>query len=76
MATYERREVTTTRVEFDVPASSPWGACWVEVQKAIAAVIEEMRTAGTLGLAEVPSDDRIRVTPGDEKIIVSYEIKS
>lgn len=73
MATYDRLEVTTTRVEFHVPTNEPWGARWVEVEKAFSAATEEMRNAGVLGPDEVPSDDRIRLRGTDESIIISYE---
>lgn len=73
MATYSRREVTTTRIEFHIPTHAPWGACWVEVNKAIGAAIAEMRSEETLGSAEVPADDRIRIHCADEALVVAYE---
>jgi hypothetical protein len=73
MATYSRREVHTTRVEFLVPAPWPTGACWTEVQKAIWSATKELREAGRLGEDETPPDDWIWVTPGDSEVIVSYE---
>lgn len=73
MAGYSRREVYTTRVEFLVPAPWPEGACWVEVQKAISAAIQELRDTGRLGPDATPSDDAIRIRPGDEDVAVFYE---
>lgn len=69
MATYQRREVTTTVVQFVVPAAPPWGASWAEVQKAIHAAVAELRNAGEGSVA----DDRISVLPSDEALIVSYK---
>lgn len=74
MATYSRREVHTTRVEFLVPAAEPYGACWVEVYKAVSAAIAEMRASGRLGPGQEPSDDAIQIRPGDDEVIVSYDI--
>jgi hypothetical protein len=73
MATYSRREVHTTRVEFLVPAAWPEGACWVEVQKAISAAIQELQANGLLGQDETPSDNQIRIRPGDEDVVVYFE---
>lgn len=74
MATYSRREIHTTRVEFPVPAGKPYGACWVEIYKAVSAAIQEMRYAGELAADEEPSDEAIRIRPDDDEVIVSYEI--
>lgn len=73
MATYSRREVHTTRVEFMVPAPWPTGACWSEVAKAIAAALQELRAAGRVGAEETAPDDLLRISPGDSEVIVSYE---
>lgn len=73
MATYWRTEVTTTRVEFEVPTNEPWGACWVEVYKAVSAAIEELREAGRVAQDAEPSDDAIRIRSADDAVIVFYE---
>lgn len=73
MATYSYREVTTTQCEWLVPAAEPWGACWVEVMKAIHAATEQLKEAGLLKDGEEPSDDQIRIRPGDDEIIVYIE---
>lgn len=73
MAIWERKEITSRRVEFHVPTNPPWGACWVEVQKAISAAMAEMRDSGLLWAEEVPADDRIRLLTTDESIVVYYE---
>jgi hypothetical protein len=73
MATWERREITSRRVEFHVPTNSPWGADWVQVQRAISAAISELRDRGLLAEDEQPSNDRIRLHGTDEAIVVSYE---
>jgi len=75
VSTYERREVTRTRVEFVVPASEPWGAYWVEVMKAIHAATAELRTSGRAEFGQQPSDDAIRIRPIDDAVIVSYEFE-
>ena len=73
MATYERREVTTVRVEYLVPAEDRWGACWVGVYKAVAAAHAELREGGEGGAAVAAADDRIRIFPHDEMIVVSFD---
>lgn len=73
MATWERKEITSRRVEFHVPTNPPFGADWVQVQQAIYAAISEMRNDGLLGVVEEPSDERIRLHGTDEAIVVTYE---
>lgn len=76
MATYERAEMHTMRVEFHVPAPPPWGAAWAEVAKAVAACEAELRAAGELKPGEPAWDDQITVAPGEDSVIVSYEARS
>lgn len=73
MASYSRRVIRTTRVEFPVPAAEPWGACWVEVMKAIHAATRELVDNGLLAEGKEPSDDTIRIRVGDDEVIVFYE---
>jgi hypothetical protein len=74
VANYERREVTTRAVEFIVPAQQPYGACWVELYKAVAAAHQELVAAGRIRKGEDAPDDLIRLLPGDEDIVVRYEL--
>lgn len=73
MATYSRRERVTRTVEFTVPAAPPHGACWTEVAKAVSAAVKELRDAGRIGPHDDPQDDMIRIRPGDDEVVVSYE---
>jgi hypothetical protein len=75
MATWSRRERVTRTVEWVVPASEPWGACWNQFVQAINQAMGELRADGKLGEFEEPSDGQIRVKVGDEEVIVFYEIK-
>ncbi len=75
MTTYQRREITTTRVEYRVPAEFPLGAAWVEVYKAVAAVHAELHEAGELTEGRDAADNRIRIAPGDDEIVVSFETR-
>lgn len=68
MATYDRRVIRTTRVEYTVPADPPYGASWAEVAKAITAAKVERSQAGQL-----TDDDQIHVSPGDDAVIVWHE---
>lgn len=74
MADYQRREITTRRIEWAVPAPWPQGACWTEVQKAIVAAANELNDAGLIPPDDEPADDLIRVRPGDDEVIVSIEV--
>lgn len=76
MSAYERFAVQIRRVEFHVPAPPPWGACWNEVSKAIHVASRELVDAGQLDEAAEPPADLIRVTPGDDEVIVSYEVRT
>lgn len=76
MATYERRVLEIQRVEFHVPAPPPWGATWVEVSKAVRAAIAELVSSGRLAEHTEPADDIISVTPLDDAIVISYEVRS
>lgn len=73
MSSVYRRERHVTFVEQVVPATEPWHANWVEVQKAVSACIAEMREVGLLGPTQEPSDERIRMRVEDEEIVVYYE---
>lgn len=64
MAEYVRRETTTRRVEFAIPA--PCNAA--EYAKAVAAALKELYDADR----EI-YDDTITITGTDEEIVLSYE---
>jgi hypothetical protein len=72
MATYSRREITQTRIDFIVPTTFDRGAMWVEVMKAISAATSELRKFGGAPETGDPSDDAIWIRPGDQDVIVSY----
>lgn len=73
MSTIHRQERTVRFVEQVVPVDPAWGACWVEVYKAVAALISEMRETGRLGEKQEPSDDAIRFRITDDEIVAYYE---
>lgn len=74
MATYSRREVRTTRVEYFVPADASFGACWVEVYKAVSAATQELVSLGLLEQGREPSDDAIKIRPGDDEVVVYFNL--
>jgi hypothetical protein len=76
MVSYERREVTTRVVEFIVPAEHPYGACWVELYKAVSAAHQELVAAGRIKEGADAPDDMIRLLPGDADIVVQYQMDS
>lgn len=76
MATYDRRELHITRVEYHVPAPAPWGANWTQVMGAIHAIVAELHEAGELPEAAEPADNVIAIAPGDDSVIVSYELRT
>lgn len=73
MATYFRRERTTKRVEFVVPTPPPWGADWTQVMRAIHAAHTELAAADRIKPGTDAPDDLIRISPGDEDVVVSFE---
>jgi hypothetical protein len=73
MASFHRQTRTTTRVEYIVPASPRWGACWVEVMKAVRAAHAELGEEGRIIPGNDAPDDMITIAPGDECVVVSYE---
>lgn len=73
MSTIHRQERTVRFVEQVVPVDPKWGACWVEVYKAVSALISEMRATGRLGEKQEPSDDAIRFRITDDEIVAYYE---
>lgn len=73
MATWFRREVTTRRVEWVVPARAPFGADWAQVLQAFNQAERELRAAGWIPEGQEPSDDLIRFDAGDEEIVIYYE---
>lgn len=75
MATYTRREWSTRHVEYAVPAEQPWGACWVEVDKAIVAATVEYRQRHFIPDDALPADDWLRVYPGDDEILIRFEVE-
>jgi hypothetical protein len=73
VSTIYRRERHITYVEQVVPVDLAWGACWVEVMKAVSAAIAELRAEGRIGPTEEPSADTLRMKVEDEAIVVYYE---
>lgn len=62
MATYSRREVTVTTVEYAIPATPPWGAHCDEIAKAM-----------TAARAEIGDQAAIWVHPRDDEIVIRFE---
>ena len=71
MAIYEGPKVhVTVDLVYVVPADWKFGSPWVEVEKAVAGMLQQLRSFGVLKENEHPSDDLIRVQPRDEEIWV------
>lgn len=75
MATYSRRERVTRYVEWTVPADLAWGACWNQVSNALDAALDEYRRHHGLDEHATPADNEIRFFPGDEEIVIRFEVK-
>lgn len=75
MATWSRRERTIRYVEWVVPADLAWGACWNQVSNALDKALDEYRRHNHLTARDLVPDDAIRVFPGDEEIVIRFEIK-
>jgi hypothetical protein len=73
MAEYIKRVVTTTIVEFAVPLTLGFGACWAEVMKAIRAAHQDLWDLNKVERGKDAADDVIRLTVSDDEIIIFYE---
>ena len=76
MADYTRREFTVRTVEYAVPCRLPWGAAWAEVQMAIDAALVDYREKHDLREDARPADDWLRIFPGDDEILIRFEVKA
>lgn len=76
MATFTRRTVTTVRQEFVVPAPPPYGAAAAEVEKAWAAAQQAYWKAHETPAGGPLPDNAISFAPGDDEIVLSFEIRS
>lgn len=76
MATYEGPKVhVSAELVYTVPADWKFGSPWVEVEKAVAGMLQKLRSLGVLKENEHPADDLIRIQPHDEEIWVIATIK-
>lgn len=72
MATYTSRVITSTRREWIVPASQPWGAPQAEVGKAWAAAELAYRSTSDIS-PEIPlHDDALRFHVTDDAVVISF----
>jgi hypothetical protein len=69
----QRKELTTTCVEYWVPCDWRTGAYWTELMKAIFWATGELRKAGRVGDGE-PASDLLTIHPHDEHVIVRFEV--
>ena len=72
MATWSHRTVTSTRQEWEVPATRPWGACLGDIQSAILAASNAYREAHGLPEDHQLWDDALRLHVTDEAILISF----
>jgi len=76
MATYSGPSIrANVELVYTVPAEVPFGACWPEVEKAVIAMINSLRSLGVLKETEHPSDDLIRIVPMDDEVRLVATIK-
>lgn len=73
MADYTRRVRTRTTVEYVVPITLGFGACWSEVMKAIRAAHQELWSLGVVERDKDAADDRIRFSVEDDAIVIFFE---
>ncbi|MGW6602277.1 hypothetical protein [Streptomyces sp. NPDC055036] len=67
--------ITSFRREFIVPAERPWGAAYIEVYKAVAVAESAYREAHGLTETAVLPDDALRMTTGDDAIVISFTVE-
>lgn len=70
MTDWSRSERTVKTVEYTVPASEPWGACWNQVQQALDAACREYNERYKRD--REPSDDAIRAHVTDDAIVFQF----
>lgn len=75
MADWVRTEHPSRRIEYRVPCHGLWGAASTEVQKALTAAASEYRQAYQLSRDAPLSDDALRVFPGDDEVIIRFEVE-
>lgn len=75
MATFTHRDIVTRRREYVVPAPQPWGACYGEIAKAVSAAWADLCERRGMSTSGSMSDDALRFFPGDDEIIISFEIE-
>jgi hypothetical protein len=73
MAEYTRRVRTRTTVEYVIPLTIGFGACWAEIMKAIRASHSELWASGRVERGQDAPDDVIRFTVEDDAVIVFFE---
>lgn len=72
MATFTSRTITSTRREWAVPASPPFGAPAAEVGKAWAVAERAYREEHGLGKDDFLPDNALTFQPGDDEIVISF----
>lgn len=70
MADWSRSERVVKTVEYTVPASEPWGACWSQVQQALDAAFRDYAEL----YERNPSDDAITAHVTDDAIIFRFTV--
>lgn len=75
MATYTSRKKVITRYEWIVPATWNGGAPWAEVSKAFCAAMRQYRTLKGWNDNISVSDDAVCYSPGDEEIVIWFEVE-
>jgi hypothetical protein len=72
MAIWSRRERSINYVEYTVPAGV-LGAPWGQVSLALDAALDDVRREEGHDSLWEPSDDRIRILPMDDEIVIRFE---
>lgn len=72
MADYTTRTVTSTRREWIVPATEPWGAPWEEIEKAAGAAWASYRELHDLPAGATAPGDFVRIHVRDDAIVLAF----
>lgn len=76
MASYGSRKKVITRYEWYVPTTYNDSANWVEVANAMSAAMREYRSQMGWNDNISIADNAIRYSPGDEEIVIWFEVES
>lgn len=68
--------VVRRHYEWHVPANGLWGATWVDLDKKMSMAARTYRELKELPEGEALPDDALRIRPGDEMVVIYFEVET